>query len=553
METLLSNRELEYKQLKKRRKIEFTQSRKAQSSCLTDPLSGEHSQTFSKKVQPIKNQQLGLFSPLIVEHNLHWKKIYRVGPGFYNEGNTCFLNSTLQCLLYQAPFAQILLTESEDILSRLQKHDNKLKSIIELFTILVREVWQNLQRGPSISPKGLVTSIRRVGKQFKPFRQEDAHEYLRQLIDTMHEEILKSHGLKLSDGKITETSMIARVFGGSLCNILTCPQCKYQSKTSNHFQDLSLDVNKQGITSVDATLRSFMQIEYLTQGNEWKCDKCKQKVKASKQMIITEAPPVLVLHLKRFSFGNMFAKITKHIQFAPNLLLPEHNNNSESSTPISYELTGVVVHHGFSTHSGHYVAFVKAPNGQWYEMDDQQVSTVSLKTVLQSQAYILFYGKTPPPPLATTTTTVVPTSANIKTITKTSLAAPTVVPNNDSASNLKAHQSAIRSSTNNNIVTPPAAKPQLTIQRTILAGVPLCSTFVDATNSDGDDSDNEIPSKTDNGTYQSLSNPFGAAPPTTLRLKSRPFFVLHFPMRYEIIFYSMTFHVVTLYLPFLQF
>ena len=37
----------------------------------------------------------------------------------------------------------------------------------------------------------MVQNIRRVGKQFRPMRQEDAHEYLRQLLDCMHEEILK--------------------------------------------------------------------------------------------------------------------------------------------------------------------------------------------------------------------------------------------------------------------------------------------------------------------------------------------------------------------------
>lgn len=40
----------------------------------------------------------------------------------------------------------------------------------------------------------MVSNIKRVGKQFKPLRQEDAHEYLRQLLDCMHEEILKGNG-----------------------------------------------------------------------------------------------------------------------------------------------------------------------------------------------------------------------------------------------------------------------------------------------------------------------------------------------------------------------
>lgn len=79
-------------------------------------------------------------------------------------------------------------------------------------------------------------------------RQEDAHEYLRQLLDCMHEEVLKSRNVKTCDGKIAETTLISRVFGGYLLSELKCSNCKYSSKTFNHFQDLSLEVS-EGISS----------------------------------------------------------------------------------------------------------------------------------------------------------------------------------------------------------------------------------------------------------------------------------------------------------------
>lgn len=89
----------------------------------------------------------------------------------------------------------------------------------------------------------MVQNIRRVGKQFRPNRQEDAHEYLRQLLDCMHEEILKANNIKSSDGKVAETTLISRVFGGYIRNELKCLSCNYSSKTYNHFQDLSLEVS----------------------------------------------------------------------------------------------------------------------------------------------------------------------------------------------------------------------------------------------------------------------------------------------------------------------
>jgi ubiquitin carboxyl-terminal hydrolase 36/42 len=77
----------------------------------------------------------------------------------------------------------------------------------------------------------MVQNMQRVGEQFQMYQQEDAHEYLVRLLDTMHEELLRANGLKLSDGKITETTAISRIFGGTFCNELRCTSCPYVSTT----------------------------------------------------------------------------------------------------------------------------------------------------------------------------------------------------------------------------------------------------------------------------------------------------------------------------------
>lgn len=133
----------------------------------------------------------------------------------------------------------------------------------------------------AISPRCMSNNIRRIGKQFRQMRQEDAHEYLRQLLDCFHEEILKANKVKVSDGKIAETTLISRVFGGYLRNELKCSQCGYCSQTFNHFQDLSLEITGQGLQTINDAVRTYVKPERLGRGNEWKCSKCNKLVQVS--------------------------------------------------------------------------------------------------------------------------------------------------------------------------------------------------------------------------------------------------------------------------------
>nr|XP_026652526.1 ubiquitin carboxyl-terminal hydrolase 16 isoform X4 [Zonotrichia albicollis] len=188
--------------------------------------------------------------------------------------------------------------------------------------------------------------------------------------------------------------------------------------------------------SVHHCLYQFTRNEPLTETNKLLCDVCTQRhcgpknnisekkcvyTNAKKQMLISLAPPILTLHLKRFQqAGFNLQKVNRHIKFPEVIDLAPFctakcKNVAEGNTKVLYSLYGVVEHSG-TMRSGHYTAYVKmrAMNshlsdlvlrgqsqasetepvkGQWFHISDTHVQPVSVSKVLSSQAYLLFYER----------------------------------------------------------------------------------------------------------------------------------------------------------------
>ncbi|NXF09760.1 UBP16 hydrolase, partial [Smithornis capensis] len=200
--------------------------------------------------------------------------------------------------------------------------------------------------------------------------------------------------------------------------------------------------NREGLSpeegSVQHCLYQFTRNEQLTEANKLLCDVCththrgpksdtKSEKKyvytnAKKQMLISLAPPVLTLHLKRFQHaGFTLRKVNRHIKFPEVIDLAPFctakcKNVPEGKPQVLYSLYGVVEHSG-TMRSGHYTAYVRVRTanshlsdlvlrgqsppaletepvqGQWFHISDTHVQAVSASKVLSSQAYLLFYER----------------------------------------------------------------------------------------------------------------------------------------------------------------
>ncbi|XP_061360589.1 ubiquitin carboxyl-terminal hydrolase 2 [Gastrolobium bilobum] len=140
------------------------------------------------------------------------------------------------------------------------------------------------------------------------------------------------------------------------------------------------------------------------------CDEAKSmKVKrdATKRDLIYKAPPVLTIHLKRFSQDTRgrLSKLNGHVDFREAMdLRPYMDPRCVNEEKYEYHLVGVVEHTG-NMRGGHYVAYVRGgqrnrgkadkenEGSTWYQASDAYVREVSLDEVLRCEAYILFYEK----------------------------------------------------------------------------------------------------------------------------------------------------------------
>lgn len=316
-----------------------------------------------------------------VSFGIAFRKIMRIGAGLQNLGNTCFLNSVLQCLTYTEPLAAYL--ESG-------KHQSscRMAGFCALCAIQ-KHVSRALQAtGKILAPKDLVSNLRCISRNFRNARQEDAHEYMVNLLESMHKCCLPS-GVSSESPSAYEKSLVHKIFGGRLRSQVQCMQCKFCSDKFDPFLDLSLEILRAD--SLLKALDHFTARELLDGGQkQYQCQQCKQKVKATKRLTIDQAPHVLTVHLKRFGSHVPGQKIDKKIHYGPTLDL-KHFVSDTYSGELKYTLYGVLVHAGWSTHSGHYYCFVRTSSGNWYSLDDNQVVQVSERKVLEQKAYMLFY------------------------------------------------------------------------------------------------------------------------------------------------------------------
>uniref|UniRef100_A0A671TT09 Ubiquitin carboxyl-terminal hydrolase 15 n=1 Tax=Sparus aurata TaxID=8175 RepID=A0A671TT09_SPAAU len=142
---------------------------------------------------------------------------------------------------------------------------------------------------------------------------------------------------------------------------------------------------KKAFFKLKDCIELFTTKEKLGAEDPWYCPNCKQHQQATKKLDLWSLPPVLVVHLKRFSYSRyMRDKLDSLVDFPLRDLDMSEFLINPNAGPCRYDLIAVSNHYG-GMGGGHYTAYAKnKDDGKWYNYDDSSVSPANEDQIVVS-------------------------------------------------------------------------------------------------------------------------------------------------------------------------
>ncbi|CAF0878697.1 unnamed protein product [Didymodactylos carnosus] len=300
--------------------------------------------------------------------------------GLMNIGNTCYMNSALQCLNAIPPFINYFLN--------LNIINNK-NTVSNVYNRLVKQMWSGQSK--YAVPRQLKHVVGQQASTFADYQQKDSQEFMNSLLNIIQQ---KEH-------KSRQSSVINQLFSINIQSSVMCDQCKLSDSNMETTIFLPLPLPQEdgmdsSLMTLEVLIEDFLKEDLLD--GDYYCSRCDTMTKGiQKSDLCLPFPTVLIIQLKRFPFSGSIEKVDTFIQYPIyNLNLNQYltsKTTTNDCTEGQYNLIAVSSHSG-TLQYGHYVTYGKHhQTKEWHLFNDQSIQPVNEKVVLTNNAYVLVYLK----------------------------------------------------------------------------------------------------------------------------------------------------------------